>query len=224
MDIEGLGPAQIEQLVEKGFLRDPADLYFLTKEQLLTLERQGETSAQNLLNSIAASKGRPLPRLIFALGIRHVGETVARTLAERFRSIQALMEADVEALNSVQGIGPKIAESIHLFLAQDETREVIRKLNEADVLPEGMEAVTEAPSGVFAGRNFVFTGSMQHMQRAEAEARVRELGAAVGSTVSKSTTHVVAGEKAGSKLKKAQELGIPVLTEEEFLELLESSK
>ncbi|HEU4752970.1 MAG TPA: NAD-dependent DNA ligase LigA, partial [Armatimonadota bacterium] len=137
MDIEGLGPAQIEQLLQKGYVKDPADLYFLTKEQLLTLERLAEKSATNLLNAIEASKGRPLPRLIFALGIRHVGETVARLLAESFRSLDRLAAASVEELAAVQGIGPQIARSIHHFFQQAETKEVLRKLREAGVFPRG---------------------------------------------------------------------------------------
>ena len=222
MDIEGLGPAQIEQLLEKEYVKDPADLYSLTNEQLLTLERLAEKSAQNLLNAIEASKGRPLPRLIFGLGIRHVGETIARILAESFRSIDRLSEASLEELNGVQGIGPQIADSIYRFFRQDETREVLRKLREAGVLPEA-EAVSEVRSQAFAGKNFVFTGSLEQLQRSEAEAKVRELGGAAGSSVTKSTTHVVAGEKAGSKLEKARQLGIPILTEQEFLDLVAAS-
>jgi DNA ligase (NAD+) len=220
MDIEGLGPAQIRQLLEKGYVRDPADLYCLKKEQLLTLERLAEKSAQNLLNAIQASKGRPLPRLIFGLGIRHVGEMVARLLAERFGSIERLAEASLEELNAVQGIGPQIAESIHRFFRQDETKEVLRKLREEEVLPKG-RAVSEARSAAFAGMSFVFTGTLQTMQRSEAEAKVRELGGSAAGSVSKSTTHLVAGEKAGSKLEKARQLGAKVLTEQEFLALLE---
>jgi DNA ligase (NAD+) len=220
MDIEGLGPAQIEQLLEKDLVRDPADLYSLTKDQLLTLDRLAEKSAQNLLNAIEASKGRPLPRLIFALGIRHVGETVARLLAECFGSIDRLARASVDDLNAVQGVGPQIAESIHRFFRQDETRAVLEKLRAAGVLPEGNGAA-EARSQAFAGMSFVFTGSLETMQRSEAEAKVRELGGSAGSSVTKSTTHVVAGEKAGSKLEKARQLGIPVLTEAEFAALLE---
>jgi DNA ligase (NAD+) len=223
MDIEGLGPAQIEQLMSRGFVHDPGDLYYLTKDQLLTLERLAERSAQNLLDSIAGSKGRPLPRLVFALGIRHVGETVARLLAERFGSVDRLAAASIEDLNAVQGIGPQIAASIHHFFQQSETTDVLTKLREAGVFPTG-EAVSEARSNAFAGMNFVFTGSLEKLQRQDAEAMVRELGGAAGSSVTRSTTHVVAGEKAGSKLEKAQSLGIPVLTEQDFLQMVEEAR
>lgn len=219
MDIEGLGPAQIEQLLSRGYVKDPGDLYFLTKEQLLSLERLAEKSAQNLLDAIEASKGRPLPRLIVALGIRHVGETVGRLLAERFRSMDRLANANLEELNAVQGIGPQIAASIHHFFRQVETEAVLKKLRDAGVLP-GEEAATEAHSDAFRGMNFVFTGSLERLQRSEAEAMVRELGGSATGSVSKATTHVVAGEKAGSKLEKARSLGIPILTEQEFLTMV----
>jgi DNA ligase (NAD+) len=219
MDIEGLGPAQIDQLLEKEYVQDPADLYALTKEQLLTLERLAEKSATNLLNAIEGSKGRSLPRLIFAMGIRHVGETVARLLAEAFRSVDRLAAATLEDLSAVPGIGPQIAESIHRFFQQDETAEFLRKLRECGVLPEG-EAVSEVRSGAFAGKSFVFTGTLETLQRADAEAKVRELGGTASGSVSKTTSYVVAGEKAGSKLEKAQKLGVAVLTEQEFLDLV----
>jgi DNA ligase (NAD+) len=225
MDIQGLGPAQIEQLLEKGYVHDPADLYFLTKDQLLTLERLADKSAQNLLEAIAGSKGRPLHRLIFGLGIRHVGETVARTLAECFLTLDRLAGASLEDLNAMQGIGPQIAESIYHFFQQEETKRVVEKLREAGVLPksEGVRAGSRR-DGAFRGMNFVFTGTLEQMQRAEAEAKVRELGGAASSSVTKSTTHMVAGEKAGSKLEKARQLGIPVLTEAEFLAMLEQAQ
>jgi len=218
MDIEGLGPAQIEQLLERGLITDPADLYTLTQPELLGLERLAEKSASNLLAAIAASKGRPLPRLIFALGIRHVGETVARLLAERFRSLDTLAAASEEELNAVPGIGPQIAASIHRFFRQEETRLVIEKLRVAGVLP-APAAATEARLDLLAGRTFVFTGALEHLQRSEAEALVRELGGAVGSSVTRATTDVVAGEKAGSKLEKARALGARILSEAEFLAL-----
>lgn len=221
MDIEGLGPAQIEQLLERRLVQDPADLYFLSKEQLQSLDRLAEKSASNLVQAIAASKRRPLARLIFALGIRHVGETIARTLAECFRTIDRLSQATLDELNGVQGIGPQIAESVYHFFRQHETQEVLRKLGEAEVLPEGEAAAEESHSRAFAGMSFVFTGTLQTLQRNDAEARVRELGGTAGSSVTRATTHVVAGEKAGSKLDKARQLGIPILSEVEFLALLE---
>lgn len=219
MDIEGLGPAQVRQLLERGLVKDPADLYALDEEQLLTLDRMAEKSARNLLAAIEASKERPLPRLLFAFGIRHVGETVARNLAESFGSLDRLAAAELDELNAAQGVGPRIAESVHLFFRQTETQDVLEKLRQYGVQPRG-GATAEAHSAAWRGMNVVFTGTLQHLQRSEAEARVRELGGAAGSSVTKSTTHVVAGEKAGSKLAKAEKLGIPVLTEEAFLAML----
>jgi DNA ligase (NAD+) len=228
MDIEGLGPAQIKQLLEQGYVRDPADLYSLSRDQLLTLERLAEKSAQNLLDAIQASKGRPLPRLIFGLGIRHVGETVARLLADSFRTMDRLAAASLEELNAVSGVGPEIADSLYRFFRQDETREVLRKLREKEVLPpagaEEEEAGTEAQPKPFSGLNFVFTGTLETLPRADAEARVRQLGGGASGSVTKSITHVVAGAKAGSKLEKARQLGIPVLTEQEFLRMVEEAE
>jgi len=219
MEVEGLGPAIIEQLLEQQIIRDPADLYSLTQEQLGGLERMGEKSAANLIASIAATKQRPLSRLIFAFGIRHVGETVARVLAEWFGTIDRLAEASLEELNQVQGVGPQIAESVFHFFRQDETAALLAKLREAGALPETV-ATPEARSNAFAGMSFVFTGTLETMQRSEAEARARQLGGAATGSVSRSTTHVVAGAKAGSKLDKARQLGITVLTEQEYVEML----
>ncbi len=221
MDIEGLGPAQIQQLLAKGLVTNPGGLYCLTLEQLLTLERSAEKSAQNLLNAIEASKRRPLPRLVFALGIRHVGETVARLLADRFGTLERLAGATVDELNSVQGVGPQIAESTHRFFQQSEADEVLRKLREADVMPEPMQG-GEARSDLFRGKTFVFTGTLLTMQRTAAEAKVRELGGNASSSVSRATTYLVAGEKAGSKAEKARTLGVNVLSEEDFLQMVSS--
>ncbi|MBI3911122.1 MAG: NAD-dependent DNA ligase LigA [Armatimonadetes bacterium] len=220
MDIEGLGPAQVEQLVEKGYVRDPADLYALTVEQILTLERFAEKSARNLYQAIQASKGRPLARLIFALGIRHVGETVARLLAEHFGSLDRLAAA-VEELSAVPGIGPEIAASVHRFFRQEATRAILKKLRAAGVLPAEAalpEALGKAPKAFGADLTFVFTGELQSMKRSAAEALVRRLGGSATGSVSRNTSYVVAGEKPGSKLARAIELGVPVLTEDEFLE------
>jgi DNA ligase (NAD+) len=219
MDIEGLGPAQVRQLLEKEYVRDPGDLYSLTKEQILTLERLAEKSATNLMEAIEASKGRPLARLIFALGIRHVGETVARLLAESFGSIDRLAAADLDQLNAVQGVGPQIAESLYHFFRQGETAVTLAKLRAAGVLPEGT-AISEARSGAFAKMTFVFTGTLETMSRGEAEAKVRELGGNASGSVTKQTSYVVAGPKAGSKREKAEQLKIPVITEQEFLTML----
>ena len=225
MDVEGLGPAQIRQLLDRGYVRDPGDLYTLTQEQLLTLERMGEKSAQNLVNAIARTKGRPLPRVIFALNIRHVGESVARLLAEAFGSLDRVARASIEELNAVPGVGPQIADSIYRFFQQDDTRVVLDKLRAADVLPpEAPPDADQAPPGPLRGQQFVFTGTLPTLARADAEAMVRSLGAGATGTVTRSTTHVVAGPKAGSKLDKARQQGIPILTEEEFLGLVEEAR
>jgi DNA ligase (NAD+) len=220
MDIEGLGPAQIDQLLERGMVHDPADLYSLTQEQLESLERMAEKSSRNVLAAIERSKGRPLERLIFGLGIRHVGETVARLLAERFRTLDRLANATVEELAPVRGVGPEIAKSVHHFFQQDETRRVLEKLRESGVEAEA-PSEPEARSDALAGQSFVFTGTLETMARSDAEAKVRALGAVTSGSVTKSTTTLVAGEKAGSKLEKARQLGIRVLTEAEFLEMME---
>jgi len=221
--VEGLGPAQIDQLIDRGFVSDPGDLYSLTLEQVVSLERLAERSAQNLLNAIENSKGRPLPRLVFALGIRHVGETVARLLTEAFGSLDRLSEASLEELSTVPGVGPQIAESVYRYFRQEQTAAMLAKLREAGVVPEP-SAAPQSRSGAFTGLSFVFTGSLETMGRAEAEENVRQLGGSAGSSVSKSTTHVVAGEKAGSKLDKAKKLGIPVLTEQDFAAMLRDAE
>jgi DNA ligase (NAD+) len=222
MDIDGLGPAHVEQLVTMGYVHDPADLYSLTKEQLLTLERLAERSAQNLLDAIDRSRGRPLARLIFGLGIRHVGEHVARLLAEHFGSIERLRAATEEELAAVPGVGPQIAASVARFFRQEETTVALEKLKAAGVLPEAPPEREEGERP-FAGMTFVFTGGLESMTRPEAEEAVRARGGAASASVSKKTRYVVAGEGGGSKLARAQELGVPILSEAEFREMLEES-
>lgn len=222
MDIEGLGPAQIEQLVTRGLVHDPADLYLLTKEQILTLDRLAEKSAQNLLDAIQGSRERPLPRLIFALGIRHVGEHVARLLAEHLHSLDAIRAASEEELAAVPGVGPQIAASVARFFRQDETAVALEKLARAGVTAPASHAPPPT-EGAFAGKAFVFTGTLQTMQRAAAEEAVRQRGGSASGSVSKLTTYVVAGENAGSKLTRARSLGIAVLSEAEFQTLLDEN-
>lgn len=216
MDIEGLGAALVEQLVDTGLVADPGDLYFLKekKDQLVSLERMAEKSASNLLAAIEASKSRPLDRLIFALGIRHVGATVARALAERFRDLDALASATEDEIAATPGVGPTIARSVVTFFQQEFTRTLIQKLKAAGV---NLKAETEAPAQrPLEGKSFVFTGALATMTRGEAERLVAQLGGRPSSSVSKATSYVVAGENAGSKLDKARQLGVPVLTEQEF--------
>ncbi len=218
MDIEGLGPAIVDQLIQAGLVRSAADLYRLKKEDLLGLERFGEKSAQNLIDAIAASKDRPLARLIFALGIRLVGAEVARELANHFHSIHELGKATEEELMAVPAIGEKIARSVVDFFSDPENQRLIGELEEVGV---SLETQVEQESGdALAGLTFVVTGKLGQFSRSEIEGQLRQLGANVTSSVSKKTDYLVAGEKAGSKLDKARELGVPVLSEAELLDFL----
>ena len=223
LNAEGVGPRIIAQLTARGMVHDPADMYFLTKENLLTLERMGDKLAQNLLDAIAPTKHPPLARLIYALGIRHVGDHVAEVLAERFGSLDRLAQATETELAETPEIGPVIAQSVAVFFRQDQTKRLLEKLGRAGVSPE-VPAAAPAPSGgIFAGKTVVFTGALT-MPRSEAEALVKAQGGRPISSVSKTTDYVVVGEAPGSKLEKAQQLGIPVLTEEEFRRLIQQSE
>ncbi len=219
MDIESLGEERIDQLLEAGLVRDAADLYSLTKEQLLPLERMGEKLAGNILAAIEQSKTRPLNRLIFALGIRHVGEHMAETLANHFGTLERLSQATAEELGSVYEVGRATAESVASFFADNDNRHMVERLIAAGVSPQAAEFAPQ--SDRFAGKTFVFTGTLTQLTREEAEARVKRLGGRASGSVSKSTSYLVAGENAGSKLTKAQQLGVPVLTEEQFLQMCE---
>ncbi len=220
MDIEGLGPALIEQLVESDLVADAGDLYGLKLEQLAGLEHMAEKSAQNLLDSLEASKRRGLPQVIYALGIRHVGAHIAEVLANHFGSLDALAGASQDELAAIPEIGETIAASIVAFWSQERSRRLVEKLRAVGIDPRA-ETVTEAtPGWAYAGKTFVFTGALQAMPRAQAEQEVKRRGGRTSSSVSKQTDFVVAGEKAGSKLQKAEELGVTVLSEQEFLALL----
>lgn len=219
MDIEGLGDERVFQLLEAGLIKDAGDLYSLTKEQLLPLDRMGDKLADNILGGIEASKTRSLARVIYALGIRHVGDHVADVLARHFTSLDKLRAATVDELAAVHEIGKTTAESVVAFFASPETDEILAKLAAAGVKPS---SESSAPtSDKFAGKTFVFTGSLTSGTREEAEAKVRQLGGRASGSVSKSTTYVVAGENAGSKLEKARTLGVTVLTEAEWQAMAE---
>ena len=219
MDIAGLGDKLVHQLVERQMIRDVADLYGLDLPTLAGLERMGEKSAANLLAAIAASKAAPLERFLFALGIRHVGETVARDLAASFGALAPIMAATEEALLAVDGVGPEVAHAVQSFFADPANRQAIERLLAAGVAPQGP---ARADSAALAGKSFVFSGTLGKMSRHEAEEVVRAHGGKVGSTVSKATHFLVAGENPGSKAERARAVGVPILTEDEFLAMLES--
>jgi len=218
MDIDGLGEAVVDQLLAAGLVRSIPDLYGLRYDDLVGLERLGPKSARNLLDEIEGSKTRGLARLIFALGIRRVGERLAQTLAARFRTLDALETAGEEDLVLAEDIGPKVAESIRFFFAQPESRELVGRLRKVGLATEAIEG-GEGPKPL-AGQVFVITGTLSGMSRDEARELLERLGAEVGSSVTRKTTGLVAGESPGSKLDRARALGIRILGEREFLGLV----
>ena len=224
MDIDGLGEKLVDQLVERGLVRDVADLYALTHAELAGLERMADKSATNLVDAIEVSRHRPLERCIHALGVRMVGEHVARVLAAHFRTLDALMAATVDELQAVHEVGPKVAENVVEFFRQEVNRDVLRRLREGGVDFPPVEA-PEVPDQVggpdLTGKKFVFTGGMATMTREEAGALVLARGGQVAGSVSKKTDFVVAGSDAGSKLQKAEALGVAILDEAAFRALLE---
>ncbi|HEX3871692.1 MAG TPA: helix-hairpin-helix domain-containing protein, partial [Pirellulales bacterium] len=214
MDIEGLGDKLVEQLVNGGLVTSYGDLYDLTLDKLIDLERMGQKSSENLLAGIEASKNRGLARLLNALAIRHVGARVASVLAEHFGSMEAIEQADVETLSEVLEIGPVIAESVHEFTHSAVGKEVIDQLHRHGIdMTAPQKPKSRQP---LAGKTLVVTGTLEKYGRDEIEGLIKNLGGRAASSVSKKTNYLVAGEAAGSKLDKARELGIPILTEAEF--------
>ena len=218
MDIDGLGPAVMNQLIESGLVKTAADLYGLRAEEIAQLDRMGAKSAQNAVEAIAKSRENDLWRLLFALGIRQVGEKAAKVLAARFGSFDALANASEEELTAIDDVGPITARYLREWLESPQSKDLIARLKVAGV---NMESRTKPVDSRFAGQTFVLTGALTRFTRDEAAEMIEQRGGKASGSVSKKTTCVVAGENAGSKLKKAQELQIPVLTEEEFLALLQ---
>lgn len=221
LDIEGLGEKLVEQLVDRGRIHSLAELYTLSVGELAEYDRMGLKSAENLIEAIAQAKRPQLNRLIFALGIRHVGETTARDLALHFSSIESLMVASLDALLTVPEVGPVVAGSIARFFAEPHNQEVVRALHKQGVEPQAPEAPRSAG---LAGKTFVLTGTLPTWSREDASSRIVAAGGKVSGSVSRKTTYVVAGEEAGSKLEKATELGVAVLNEEGLKALLEASE
>jgi len=222
MDIEGLGEKQLAELIGLGRLETFSDLYRLRKDDFFAMERMGEVLAEKLLNAIAASKERPLSRFLFALGIRHVGEHTAKILAKRFASIADLAAADREELKRIHEIGDKVADSLTDFFRNPQQLQLLAELQAVGVDPQ--PEVTVDREGALTGKTLVITGTLSRWSRKEAEALVESLGGRVAGSVSSKTSYVVAGSDAGSKLDKARRLGIPVLDEDAFLQLLTEGK
>lgn len=217
MDIDGLGVAVVENLVNAGLVKTPGDLYFLEEEDVAGLDRMGKKSAQNLMAAIRRSKDQDLARLIYAFGIRQVGQKAGKILAARFQTMEALEHATLEELTAVNDVGEITARSILTWLESPQSRHLIARLRQAGV---NMTAAEQGSDQRFAGMTFVLTGGLEQFTRDQAAAMIEDRGGKSAGSVSKKTTYVVAGEGAGSKLKKALDLGIPVLTEQEFLDLM----
>jgi DNA ligase (NAD+) len=218
MDIDGMGEVLVDQLVARGLVKSVADIYDLTLEQLLELERMGQKSAEKVLRNIDASRKQPLPRVLNGLGIPFVGERTAQILAEAFGSVQAIAEADEETLQQAEEVGPKVSQSIRQFFHEPRNRELVDRLGKAGL--SFQHAVRKKAGGPLLGKTFVLTGTLPSVSREEAKARIESAGGKVTGSVSKKTDYVVAGADPGSKLDKANQLGITVIGEPELLALL----
>jgi DNA ligase (NAD+) len=216
MNIEGMGDSLVNQLADRKLLRDVADIYDLTKEKLLTLERMGDKSAQNVLDEIEASKKLPLGRVILGLGIRFVGERTAELLAAHFGSMDALQNASEEELQEVTEVGPRVSAAICEFFAEPRNMKLVDRLRKAGLTFTGKK---KRRGTALAGKTFVITGTLAHYSRDEAKRMIEDAGGRVSGSVSKKTDYVVAGEDPGSKLDKARELGVKVIGEKEMEEL-----
>ncbi len=219
MDLDGVGESLIEQLLKNKLIKDPIDLYFLKQEELQSLERMAEKSSTNAITSIQSSKNRTLDRLIYALGIRHVGKTIAEILSMRFSSLDELANSSQDDLTNINGIGPKIAKSIIDFFQHDSSKEIIKKINKANIKSESIKHKTT--SSKLLGKTLVITGTFSSMTRSKAEELIKIHGGKAGTTITKNTDYLIVGSEPGSKLKKAKELGINIINEGEFKELVE---
>ena len=218
MDIEGLGSAIVEGLIEKGLIKSPADIYYLTLEDIKSLWKSGSTAAKKLLAAIEASKQQDVSRLIYALGIRQVGAKTGKVLASAFGSLDALAEATQDALTQVPDVGGITAANIHHWFHQEQSRHMVERLRQAGVNFESKRVITDAR---FVGKTFVLTGALSKFTREEATEKIELLGGKASGSVSKKTSYVVVGENAGSKERKARELGIPILSEDDFLAMIQ---
>jgi DNA ligase (NAD+) len=223
MDIEGGGEALVAQLVQSGLVRDVSDLYRLKADELMQLERMGEKSAQNFMEAIQASKSRDLWRLLHGLGILHVGVGVSKTLARSFKNLDELMGASLEQLTSVEDIGDVIARGLVHWFGDPDNRRLIERLQKAGLNFESSMYQESSATGAFAGKTFVLTGTLPSMTREEAAAQIESRGGKVSGSVSKKTSYVLAGDDAGSKLEKAQKLGVIIIDEKEFAKMCEPS-
>ena len=223
LNIDGLGPAIVKQLVEGELIRDVGDLYALKQADLVSLERMGEKSAENLMNAIEGSRSVPVAKVLFGLGIHHVGANVAELLIDHFSSIDALADASLEDIESIHGIGPQIAESLVHFFSQPRVQEFLKRLKDAGLqwTTESIK-LTETSDSIFVDKTFVLTGSLSTMTRSEASDKIKERGGKVSSSVSQKTDYLIAGESPGSKYDRAIQLDVPILTEQEFTQKLSS--
>lgn len=217
MNIDGLGPAVVKLLVENNHIASSADLYYLNRDELTDLERMGEKSVDNLLRSIETSKSNDLSRLLFGLGIRNVGQKAAALICEKFNSIDALISASMEEISAISGIGPIIAQSVAEYFAQPQSLALIEQFRRAGV---NLTSESKQKGIALEGLTFVLTGTLPTYTRDQAKEIIESMGGKVSSSVSKKTSYVLAGEDAGSKLTKAQTLGIPILDEEAFQQML----
>lgn len=216
MDIDGLGEKVLHALAEENLIASPFDLYRLTREDILKLPKTKEKSADNLINAIEKSKGNDLYRLIFGLGIRHIGNKAAKLLSDRFRTLDAVAQAKAEDILSIEGFGDIMAQSVADYFSLDKTKEIVKEIHELGLNTVNLSAPAKTDNNIFAGKTFVITGTLSGYKRSEAAAIIEKFGGKVSGSVSKKTDYVLAGEEAGSKLTKAQQLGINIINEDDF--------